>query len=134
VDQYGVIHPDEVNVIRGRLQRFMPKTNRHVTVTVERYVKSKTAEQLGYYFVEGGVLDCWAELCGYTRAEMHKELKLAYLMPILAVSKLTGEERMILPSLADLNVEQMSAFLDQVIRVGQVEHGIRFPPTSQGMR
>lgn len=127
VDEHGNIRPEQENKIRGRLQRFMPKKDRRVTVTVVRYVRGKTDEQLGYYFAEGGVLDCWADYTGYTRAEMHKELKLAYLNPVLEVSKLTGEEKATLPSLAALDVKQMSAFLDAVLLAG-AENGIRFPP------
>jgi hypothetical protein len=118
----GVIHPDAVNATAGRLARW---GKRHVTVTVSRYVKPKSNPQLGLYFMEGGILECWAEFCGYDRDEMHRELKRAYLAPRLAVSKLTGEEVKELPSLADLNVEEMSEFMERVLREGR-QHGIRF--------
>ena len=118
----GQIHADAVNATAGRLARWK---GRHVTVVVSRYVKSKTNPQLGLYFREDGILDCWAEFCGYDRDEMHKELKLAFLAPVLAVSRLTGEESKILPSLADLNVEEMSTFIERVLREGR-QLGIRF--------
>lgn len=126
IDDAGDIHAEQPNKIRGRLQRLMPKKDRRVTVTVERYVPPKTNPQLGYYFAPGGVLDCWAEYTGYERDEAHKELKMAFLAPVLAVAKLTGEEKLWLPSLADLNKEQMSAYLDRVLREGEML-GIRFP-------
>lgn len=118
----GTIHADAVNATAGRLARWR---GRHVTVTVSRYVKPKSNPQLGLYFRGGGILECWAEFSGYDRDDMHKELKLAYLAPVLAVSRLTGEESKILPSLADLNVEEMSTFISRVLREGR-QLGIRF--------
>lgn len=122
VDEKGHVRPDEVNATRGRLARWK---GRRVTVTVRRYVKSKTNPQLGLYFRKEGILDCWADYCGYDRDEMHMELKIAYLAPVLAVSKLTGEEARVLPSLADLNAEEMSAFLERILREGR-QRGIEF--------
>ena len=118
----GTIHPDAVNATAGRLARWR---GRRVTVTVSRYVKPKSNPQLGLYFRENGILDCWAEYSGYDRDEMHRELKRAYLAPRLAVSKLTGEEVKELPSLADLNTEEMSTYLERVIREGR-QQGITF--------
>lgn len=127
VDSVGTIHPDEPNRTRGRLAAW---NGQRVTVTVERYVRPKTDDQMGYYYARSGVLDCWAEYCGYDREEMHRELKLAYLDPILAVARLTGEEKLVVPSLADpaVNIEVVSAFLERVIREGN-QRGIEFPPT-----
>jgi hypothetical protein len=122
----GRLKPDAVNQTAGRLARWK---GRHVTVTVSRFVKPKSNPQLALYFMEGGVLDCWAEFSGYDRDEMHKELKLAYLAPRLAVSRLTGEEVKELPSLADLNVEEMSEYLERVMREGR-QVGIVFPSVS----
>lgn len=123
IDAKGCIHADAVNATTGKLSRWK---GRHVTVTVSRYIKPKTNPQLGLYFREpDGILSCWEDYTGYTRDEMHKELKIAFLAPVLAVSRLTGEERIEMPSLADLNAEQMSTFLDRVIREGQ-ERGIVF--------
>jgi len=116
----GLIEPDAVNATAGRLAKWK---GRHVTVTVSRYVKSKTNPQLALYF--GEVVPPWAEYCGYDPDEMHKELKKAWLIPQLTVAKLTGEEKMELPSLADLDVEQMSAFLERCLREGR-QVGIRF--------
>lgn len=125
ITERGVIHADAVNATAGRLAKWK---GRHVTVTVSRYIKSKTNPQLGLYFQENppGVLQCWADYCGYDRDEMHKELKRAFLAPVLAVSKLTGEESREIPSLADLNVEQMSAYLERCLREGR-QLGIVFP-------
>lgn len=124
IDEKGKVHPDEANRTRGRLAKW---NGRRVTVSVRRYVKSKTLPQLGLYFREpDGVLACWSDYCGYDRDEMHVELKRAFLAPVLAVSRLTGEETRELPSLAALDVEQMSAFLDRVLREGR-QRGIEFP-------
>lgn len=125
IDEKGKVHPDEANRTRGRLAKWK---GRRVTVTVRRYVKSKTSAQLGYYFMEDppGVLHCWADYTGYDPDEMHVELKRAFLAPVLVLSRLTGEERMELPSLADLDVEQMSNFLERVLREGR-QRGIEFP-------
>lgn len=122
VDEKGHVKPDAVNQTRGRLARWKGK---RVTVTVARYVKPKTNPQLGLYFREGGILDAWADFTGYDRDEMHRELKRAFLKPQLVVSKLTGEEVSEFPSLADLNVEEMSAYIDRVLREGR-QTGIEF--------
>ena len=122
VDDKGHVKPDEVNATRGRLARWK---GRRVTVTVRRYVKSKTNPQLGLYFREGGILHAWSDYCGYDRDEMHAELKRAFLAPVLAVSKLTGEETRELPSLADLDAEQMSTYISRILREGR-QRGIEF--------
>lgn len=123
VTEKGHVKPDAVNATRGRLARWK---GRRVTVTVKRYVKPKSNPQLALYFAEpDGILSCWADFCGYDRDEMHRELKRAYLAPVLAVSKLTGEEFREMPSLADLNVEEMSAFIERCKREGR-QLGIRF--------
>jgi hypothetical protein len=120
IDDHGGFHPDRVNETRGRLSKWK---GRHVTVTVRRYVKSKTNPQLALYFSQ--VVPAWSEYTGYDPDEMHKELKRAYLAPQLAISRLTGEERMELPSLADLSAEEMTAYLERVIREGR-QQGIVF--------
>lgn len=116
----GLLRPDAVNATAGRLARWK---GRHVTVTVSRYVKSKTNPQLALF--HGPVLDAWCDYTGYDPAEMKKELKLAYLKPHLEISRLTGEETTVLPSLAELNVEEMTAFLERVLREGRIM-GIEF--------
>jgi len=120
VDERGHVKPDSVNQTRGRLSKWR---GRRVTVTVSRYVKSKSNQQLALYF--SLIVPAWSDYCGYDPDEMHRELKRAYLAPKLAVSRLTGEERTELPSLADLDVEEMSAYLDRVLREGR-QLGIEF--------
>lgn len=120
VTPQGLLHPDAVNATAGRLARWKGK---HVTVTVSRYVKSKTNPQLALYF--GPVLDAWCDYTGYDRDEMHRELKRAYLVPQLVVSRLTGEEMKEMPSLRDLNTEEMTTYLDRVLREGR-QMGIEF--------
>ena len=122
VDERGRVSPDQVNATRGRLARWK---GRRVTVSVSRYVKSKTNPQLGLYFRDGGILDAWADWVADDRDSVHKDLKDAFLAPVLAISKITGEEHMRTPSLADLNVEQMSAFIDRLLREG-AQRGIVF--------
>jgi hypothetical protein len=114
IDDKGTLHPDEVNATRGRLAKWK---GRHVNVVVSRHVKSKTNPQLAAYF--GPVLDAWSEYTGYDKDEMHKELKRAYLIPQLVIARLTGEEMKELPSLADLDSEEMSAYLERVLREGR---------------
>lgn len=127
IDDRGRIHPDAVNATGGRLVRWK---GRHVNVTVTRYIKPKTNPQLGLYFRKGGLLDAWAEWIGDDREAVHRDLKDAFLLPILAdvpmvANKITGEERPVTPSLADLNVEQMSAFIERIVREG-TQRGIVF--------
>lgn len=120
IDEKGKLVPEKVNETAGRLAKWHHKK---VTVTVSRYVKSKTNPQLGLYY--GPVLEAWSEFTGYDRVEMHHELKRAFLAPQLLVARLTGEEVSEMPSLADLNAEQMTAFLDRVLREGRML-GIEF--------
>ena len=121
VTEKGHVQPDAVNSTRGRLAKWK---GRRVTVTVERYIKSKTNAQLNFF--HGPVVQAWSEWTGYSLKEMKKELKKAYLDPVEETSKLTGEVKFVIPSLADLNVEQMSAFLDRVLMEGRTQ-GIEFP-------
>jgi hypothetical protein len=129
IDDKGTLHPDEVNATRGRLAKWK---GRHVNVVVSRYVKSKTNPQLGLYFREGGILACWAEYIGDDPEAVHRDLKDAYLVPLLAeanefeTNKITGEMRPKTPSLADVSVEIMSSFLSRIIREG-AQRGIEFP-------
>jgi hypothetical protein len=125
VGRNGDLHAHEVNATRGRLSRWVRGKERRVLVTVSRYVKPKTNPQLGLYFREGGILDAWVDYTGYDRDECHTELKRAFLAPVLAVAKLTGEEVREIPSLADLTSEQMSEFLERVLREGR-QRGIEF--------
>lgn len=120
VTPQGLIHPDAVNVTAGRLAKWK---GRHVNVAVSRYVKSKTNPQLAMYF--GPVLDAWSDYTGYTKDEADDELRKAYLAPQLSVSKLTGEESMERPRIRDLNVEQMTTYLDRVLMEGRTL-GIEF--------
>ena len=122
VTDKGTVKPDEVNVTRGRLSRWK---GRRVSVTVTKYVKPKSNPQLGLYFRETGILDAWCDYVGDDRDSVHKDLKDAFLAPVLAVSKITGEESMRTPSLADLNVEEMSAFIERLLREG-AQRGIVF--------
>ncbi len=121
VDERGMLHPEGGKILRGRLSLWR---GRKVTVSVRRYVKSKTNEQLAFF--HGPVLEAWSDHCGYDVDEMKRELKLAFLAPKLAVSRLTGEEVKELPSLADLSSEEMSVFLERVLREGRTM-GIEFP-------
>ena len=122
----GVIHPDAVNATAGRLAKWK---GRHVNVAVTRYVKPKTNPQLGLYFRRGGILDAWADWIGDDREAAHKDLKDAFLVPILSVvmrvNKITGEERPETPSLADQNAEVMSAYIERLLREG-AQRGIVF--------
>lgn len=120
VDEKGHVKPDTVNSVRGRLAKW---SGRKVTVVVRRYVKNKSNEQLALF--HGPILDAWTDYTGYTHDEMKKELKRAYLVPALVISRLTGEEFRELPSLTDLTHEEMSTFLDRCIREG-AHMGIEF--------
>lgn len=122
----GTIHPDAVNQTAGRLARWRGK---HVTVMVSRYVKPKSQPQLGKYFAD--VIPAWSEYCGYDPDEMHRELKRAWLIPQLRVSRLTGEEVKEMPSLRDLDEQEMSTYLERCIREGQ-QLGITFGGNSNG--
>jgi hypothetical protein len=132
ISDLGKVLPDKPNVVRGKLARWK---RRDVTVIVKRYVQPKSHGQLAIYFVKGGILDCWAEYIGDDRESVHHDLKEAYLVPLLTpeqlealthVSKITGELVRKTPSLADTSLEQMSAFLERVLREG-AKNTIEFP-------
>jgi hypothetical protein len=125
INESGTIIPDEPNKVRGRLSRFCPKKNRRVTVTVTRYVPPKSQPQLGLYFRDGGILDSFAEFVGDDRDAMHRDLKRTFLAPQLVLSRLTGEQVPEIPSLADLNEEEMSAFLNRGLMEGR-KMGVTF--------
>ena len=116
----GLIHPDAVNQTAGRLIRWK---RRHVNVVVSRYVKPKSNPQLALYF--GPVIEAWCDFTGYDPAEMDTELRRAYLAPQLAIARLTGEETKERPRLRDLDVEEMTVFLERVLREGR-QLGITF--------
>lgn len=120
VSETGHVRPDAVNVTRGRLAKWK---GRRVTVVISRYVKSKTNPQLALF--HGPVLEAWSDYTGYERDEMKRELKRAYLVPQLVISRLTGEEFRELPSLGDLNAEEMTVFLDRCLKEGRLL-GIEF--------
>lgn len=120
IDDRGRFRPERTNEARGRLARWK---GRKVTVSVRRYVKSKTNPQLALYF--GPVIDAWADYTGYDPDEMDTELRRAYLAPQLAISRLTGEEAMERPRIQDLSVEEMSTYLERVLREGR-QLGIMF--------
>lgn len=115
VDDKGHVKPNHVNAVRGRLARWK---GRRVSVVVTRYIKSKSNAQLALF--HGPMLVAASEYHGYPLKEMKFEFKLAYLVPFLPrdrcyfVSKLTGEEVFVMPSLADLNAEEMGDFLTRV--------------------
>lgn len=108
----GRFTPKEVKATRWRLSKW---NGRKVLVTVSRYVKPKTNPQLAYF--HGIILPALAEHTGEDDLEaLKRDVKLAWLTRKPEVCKLTGEETMEVPSLADLNSEEMSAFIDRVIR------------------
>lgn len=92
----------------------------------ERY----TQDQMGYY--RGVVLPLLAEEWGWAdHAELHFRLKEKLLPPIIPINqwpwrKLGRDEIKEPPSMADMNVEQTSAYLQAVIDLA-VEMGVEVP-------
>lgn len=121
IEHGGTVRPAHYAQTMARLEKWH---GRHVTVTVERYVKSKSNPQLAYYF--GLVVPAWSDYTGYEEDEMHAELKKAYLPRRRDFAKLTGEIVDDIPSLAELTVEEMSRFLDRVVREAALQ-GIKIP-------
>lgn len=125
----AVISPrGEINLPASDRARLAKLAGKHVTVIVERFVKSKSNPQLAYYY--GVAVPLWAEHCGYEEDEMHVELKKAYLPRRREFAKLTGELVEDIPSLAELTVEEMSRFLDRVIREA-AHQGIHIPTSEE---
>jgi hypothetical protein len=127
IEHGGTIRPAHFQETHARLEKWHGK---HVTVTVERFVKSKSNPQLAYYF--GVVVPLWSEHSGYEEDEMHTELKKAYLPRRREFAKLTGELVDDIPSLAEITVEEMSRFLDRVVKEAALQ-GVRIPsPEERG--
>jgi len=111
IDKAGHCVPAKKRETQERLARWR---DRKVMVIVQRWRKPKTMPQLSYYF--GPVIQAWAEHTGYELDEIHIELKRAYFPQRPVISKITGEERDELPSLADASSQEMSEYLDRVLR------------------
>ena len=111
IDDAGKLHPVGAKAIRARLARWR---GRKAWVTVAKYVKRKSNNQLAYF--HGPVLDYWSEFTGYERDEMKVELKDAWLPKVPFVNRITGEESQCVPSLADLTSEQMSTFISRCVK------------------
>ena len=121
IEHGGTIRPAHFQATHERLEKWHGK---HVTVTVERFVKSKSNPQLRFYF--GVVVPLWAESAGYEEDEMDIELRKAYLPARREFAALTGELVEYIPGLSKLTVEEMSRYLDRVIREAALA-GIRLP-------
>ena len=121
IEHGGTIRPAHWQQTHERLGKFDGK---HVTVTVERFVKSKSNPQLRYYF--GCIVPLWADSAGYEEDEMDIELRKAYLPARREFAALTGELVEYIPGLSKLTVEEMSRYLDRVIREAALA-GIRLP-------
>ena len=128
IDEKGGIHPDQATVVRVRLSKLK---GRRVSIRISKYVKGKTNPQLGYYY--GVVLPAWCEFAGYSENEMHVELKVAYFPKRHGLSKLSGEEYdNYIPSLKDASSEEMSTFLERVVREGRMQ-GIPIPSSDDDL-
>lgn len=110
VDERGGFIPDEQGV-RVRLARLKGK---HVTVTVRKWTEPKSLPQLGYYHAE--ILHAFALHIGDDEDATHEDLKRAFFPARTLESKLTGESYQSVPSLRDATKEEMSEFIDRVIR------------------
>lgn len=121
IEHGGTIRPAHYAETMARLEKWHGK---HVTVTVEKFVKSKSNPQLRYYF--GPLIRYWCEFTGYEEDEMDVELRKSYFPKRREFSKLTGELVEYIPSLSKATIEEMGAYLDRCIKEGNLL-GIRFP-------
>jgi hypothetical protein len=119
IDTEGRFIPREATT-RLKLQRWQKYGE--IEVTVRRDRVPKTDDQMGYY--RGVVLPLFAEHIGDDRESTHVDLKRECFPRRLRVSKLSGEEFEDIPSLADATKEEMTEFLDRVIRLAT---SIRLP-------
>ena len=121
IESGGTIRPAHWQATHERLEKWHGK---HVTVTVEKFIKSKSNPQLRYFF--GVVVPLWAASAGYEIDEMDIELRKAYFPIRREFSKLTGQLVEYIPRLSQATLDEMSAFLDRVIREAALA-GIRLP-------
>lgn len=98
---------------------------KRVQVTLEPEHRDKTQSQLGYYF--DVLVPLWMDYTGYSKEEMHHELKLLCIDPKVVTCRLTGKETVERETVSEMSVPAMSDFIDRVIREGN-SHGIEFPP------
>lgn len=125
IEHGGTIRPAHYAETMARLEKWHGK---HVTVSVERFVKSKSNPQLRYYF--GFVVPLFSDTTGYEEDEMDVELRKSYFPKRREFSKLTGELVEYIPSLSKATSEEMSAYLDRCIKEGNLL-GIRFPDPAE---
>lgn len=126
LDPRGKMHPVGARGVRGRLARWGTRKapGNKALVTVRRFVKLKSNNQLAYF--HGPVLEYWCEYTGYEKDEMKWELKDAFLPKVPKVNPLTGEETMVTPSLRKVSSEVMSEFISRCVKEGNLK-GISFP-------
>lgn len=114
IEETGKVLPDNRNAVRGRLARWK---GRRVTVRVKRYVKPKSNPQLEIF--HGPIVEAFMDYCGSDDDEEVKGwIKTAWGLWEKKPNLLTGEEENKLKSLADYTSEEMSTFIDRVLREG----------------
>jgi hypothetical protein len=111
INEQGGFIPRDPGV-RVRLAKW--KKYGELTVIVKRFRLPKSNEQMGYYRVE--ILPAFAAHIGDDEDSTHLELKRAFFPKRHAVSKLTGEASDEIPSLSTATKEEMSEFMDRIIR------------------
>lgn len=127
VDVEGKLHPENASVIRVRLGKKWKE--KRVLVVVSAWRKPKTQPQLGYYY--DVVLPILAEFIGDDEDSVHKDCKRSFFPKRREVSKITGDETEEVPSLADASSEEMSEYLDRIIRFF-AGHKVTIPPPHAG--
>jgi len=111
----GKARPFDPRSLAANVARYEGK---QITITISG--GEKTRDQMGYY--RSTVLPQFAEQYGDDDiAAVHYVLKDMFLRKIATHNKLTGEMVYSVPSLADVSMEEMSEFLDKVLRRAALE-------------
>lgn len=100
------------------------QTPQKVTVTVERWVKRRSLEQLGYLWT--GLYATIGEWMGESNADVVHELMKQELLPAPIIALPTGEEVHGRRTLKGMTSRQMSAYIES-LHVWAGQHGFRLP-------
>jgi hypothetical protein len=117
-----------VSLDSDELRKFLLKNDKkEILITFCEFGKEKSLEQLGYFY--GAIVKTLMDL-GWTKKDSVNYLKKHCADVEVFVDPSTGERELILVSIADMGMRDLSVFIDECIRhLG--EQGVEVPTPSQ---
>lgn len=102
---------------------FLKNEGREILVSFDVFGEGKSKEQLGFFY--GGVIGALVDL-GWTKREAEIYLKQHCGECEQVPDPITGEIKLILPSIAEMNMRELSVFIDACVKhLG--ENGVHVP-------